>query len=67
MSYIHARFERLNWLPVTYRFKRCVSSVMFKYIIKQFPNYLNEVLLCDVATESNFKLISSFKNLNCSF
>ena len=40
---------------------------MSKYIIKQFPNYLNEVLLCDVATESNFKLISSFKNLNCSF
>ena len=23
-------FERLNWLPVTYRFKQCVNAIVFK-------------------------------------
>ena len=27
----HEEFERLNWLPVTYRFKQCVNSIVFKY------------------------------------
>ena len=45
-------FEHLNWLPVTYRFKQCVISIVFKYFNEQCPNYLNEVF--DVATESNF-------------
>ena len=27
----HQEFERLNWLPVTYRFKQCVNSMVFKY------------------------------------
>ena len=26
----HEEFERLNWLPVTYRFKQCVNAVAFK-------------------------------------
>ena len=48
----HEKFERLTWLPVTYRFKQCVNSMVFNYFDGQCPNYLNEVF--DVATESNF-------------
>ena len=58
-------FERLNWLPETYRFKQCVNSMVFKYFNEQCPNYLNEVF--DVATESNFQLRSSFQKLKCPF
>ena len=58
-------FERLNWLPETYRFKQCVNSMAFKYFNEQCPNYLNEVF--DVATESNFQLRSSFQKLKCPF
>ena len=57
--------ERLNWLPVTYRFKQCVNSVVFKYFHEQCLNYLNEVF--DVATKSNFQLRSSFQKLKCPF
>ena len=57
----HEEFERLNWLPVTYRFKQCVISIVFKYFNGQCPNYLNEVF--DVATESNFQLRNSFQKL----
>ena len=61
----HEEFERLNWLPVTYRFKQCVNSMVFKYFNELWPNYLNEVF--DVATESNFQLRSSFQKLKCPF
>ena len=61
----HEEFERLNWLPVTYRFKQCVISIVFKYFNGQCPNYLNEVF--DVATESNFQLRNSFQKLKCPF
>ena len=37
----HEEFERLNWLPVTYRFKQCVNTIAFKYFNEQSPNYLN--------------------------
>ena len=40
---IHVQFEYLNWLPVTYRFKQCVISTVFKYFNKQCPNYLHKV------------------------
>ena len=53
-------FERLNWLPVTYRFKQCVNTIIFKYFNKQCPNYLNEVFV--VAVENNFQLRDSFQN-----
>ena len=53
----HEEFERLNWLPMTYRFKQFVISMVFKYFNELFPKYLNEVF--DVATESNFQLRSS--------
>ena len=26
----HEEFERLNWLSVTYRFKQCVNSIVFR-------------------------------------
>ena len=61
----HGEFERLNWLPMTYRFKQCVISIVFKYFNGQCPNYLNEVF--DVATESNFQLRNSFQKLKCPF
>ena len=61
----HEEFERLNWVPVTYRFKQCVISIVFKYFNGQCPNYLNEVF--DVATESNFQLRNSFQKLKCPF
>ena len=45
-------FERLNWLPVTYRLKQCVNVIVFEYFNEQCPNDLNEVF--DVAIENNF-------------
>ena len=27
----HEEFAHLNWLPVTYKFKKCVNSIVFKY------------------------------------
>ena len=61
----HEEFEHLNWLPVTYRFKQCVISIVFKYFNEQCRNDLNEVF--DVATENNFQLINSFQKLKCPF
>ena len=66
LKYIsHEEFERLNWLPLTYRFKQCVISIAFKYFNGHCPSYLNEVF--DVATESNFQLRNSFQKLKCPF
>ena len=45
-------FERLNWLPVTYRLRQCVNVIVFEYFNEQCPNDLNEVF--DVAIENNF-------------
>ena len=61
----HEEFERLNWLPVTYRFKQCVNTIAFKYFNGKFPNYLNEAF--DVAVNNNFQLRSSFQKLKCPF
>ena len=61
----HEEFERLNWLPKTYRFKQCVNSIVFKYFNDQCPSYLNEFF--HITTESNFQLRGSFKKLNVSF
>ena len=54
----HEEFECLNWLPVTYKFKQCVNSIVFKYFNEQGPNYLVEVF--NVAPESNIQLRGSF-------
>ena len=27
----HEEFEHLNWLPETYRFKKCINVIVFKY------------------------------------
>ena len=61
----HKEFERLNWLPVTYRSRKCVNAIAFKYFNKQFPNYLNEVF--DVAIENNFQLRGTFQKVKCAF
>ena len=55
----HEEFERLNWLPVTYGFKQCVYTIVFKYFNEQYPNYLNEVF--DVSVKNNFQWRSSFQ------
>ena len=57
-------FEQLKWLLVTYRFKQCVSSIVFKYFNEQCPNYLNEVF--HLATKRIVQL-SSFQKLNVRF
>ena len=61
----HEEFERLNWLPVTYRFKQCVNATVFKYFIEQYLNCLNEVF--DVTLENNFQLRGWFQKLKCPF
>ena len=61
----HGEFEHLNWLQVTYRFKKCVNAIIFKYFNEQCHNYLNEVF--DVTIENNFQLRGSFQKLKCSF
>ena len=55
-------FEHLNWLQVTFRFKQCANSIIFKDFNEQCPNYQNEIL--DVTTEINFIVERSFINLN---
>ena len=61
----HEEFDRLNWLPVTYRFKQCVNAILLKYFNEQCPNHLNEVF--DVTIENNFQLRGSFQKLKCQF
>ena len=61
----YEEFECLNWLPVTYRFKQCVTAIIFKYFNEQYPNYLSEVF--HVAVENNFQLRGSFQKLKCPF
>ena len=39
----HKEFQILNWLPVTERFNQCIKSIVYKYVIDQCSNYLNEV------------------------
>ena len=50
---------------MTYRFKQCVNSIVFKYFYEQWPNYMNEVI--NVTTENDFQLRSSFQKLKCPF
>ena len=50
---------------MTYRFKKCVNAIAFKYFNEQCLDYLNEVF--DAATENNFQLIGSFQKSKCSF
>ena len=61
----HEEFEHFNWLPVAYRFKQCINSMVFKYFNEQCLNYLNKVF--DVVTESSFQSRSSLKKLKGSF
>ena len=60
----HEKFECLNCLPVTYRFKQRVNAIVFKYFSEQCPNYLNEDF--DIAIENNFQLCSIFEKIKMS-
>ena len=44
----------MNWLPVTEKFNQSMNSMVFKYAIDQYPNYLNEVF--KTTPEKKFKL-----------
>ena len=55
----YEEFELLNWLPMTYRFKQCVNTILFKYFNEQCQSYLKDVF--DVAVESSFQLRASFQ------
>ena len=61
----HEEFKCLNWLPVTYRYKRCVNAIVFQYFNEQCHSSLNEVF--HVAIENNLQLRSSFQKLKCPF
>ena len=58
-------FETLNWLPVTEIFNQCISSILFKYVNDQFPNYLNEIF--QTGPENNIQTRGSFQKLKCPF
>ena len=58
-------FECLSWLPVTYRFKQCVKSIVFKYVNAHCSNYLSEIF--NVAIENNIQLRGSFQKLKYAF
>ena len=51
-------FEKLNWLPISYRINQCVLSTTFKFVNDVGPNYLNE--LFQWATENNRTLRNDF-------
>ena len=38
----HGKFEQLIWLPVTYRFKQCVNSTLFRYFNGYFKRHYSE-------------------------
>ena len=57
--------EFLKWLAVTYRFKQCVYSIVFKYFSEQCPDYLNEVF--DIVREISFPSRRSFQKLKGPF
>ena len=48
---------------MTYRFKQCVNTIVFKYFNEQCPSYLNEAF--DV--KNNFQLRGSFQKLKWQF
>ena len=50
--------KNLNWLPVTERFNQCISSIAFKYVNNECPNYLNMVF--QTAVENNIQTRRSF-------
>ena len=50
---------------MTFRFKQCFNSIIFKYFIYQCPNFLNEVF--DVTMENNFQIKISFQEIKCHF
>ena len=59
------KFERLDWLPVTYKFKKCVNTIVFKCFNEQCHDYLNKVF--DVAIKNNLQLRGSFQKLKIPF
>ena len=58
----HKEFKDLNWLPVINGFKKCVISIVFKFINGNCPYYLNEG---NISLRNNFlKLKRPFRNVN---
>ena len=57
--------ENLNWLLVKGRFNESINSIVFKYITKQCPSYLNEVF--ELACPNNLRTRNSYLKLICRF
>ena len=51
--------KNLNWLAVTERFNQCISSIAFKFVNNECPNYLNMVF--QTAVENNIQTRSFLK------
>ena len=59
----HKEFETLNWLSMTERFNKCISSIVFQYFSDQCSNYLNEVF--EIAPENIIQTRGSPQKLKC--
>ena len=65
LTIFHKEFKDLNWLPVINGFKKCVISIVFKFINGNCPYYLNEVF--EFAPEGNISLRNNFLKLKRPF
>ena len=36
-------FKRVNWIPVSYRFRQCLAANLFKFFDNKCPSYMRDV------------------------
>ena len=58
-------FETLNWLPFKDRFNQSINSIVFKYVTKHCPSYLNKVF--ELASPNNLRTRKRYLTLICPF
>ena len=61
----HPYFQKRVWNSVKNRFNQSIKSIVFKYFIKQYPSYLNEVF--ELACSNNLRIRNSYLKLICPF
>ena len=54
----HTEFKDFNWSSFSTRFEQYVTSIVFKFINNNCPQYLNEVF--EFTPEGNISLKNSF-------
>ena len=64
-----AKFRSINWLPTKERVHECINAITFKFVTKNCPFYLNEIvqfpLHCRIKTRNSFaKLKHPFQKTN---